>query len=184
MSAVPAASASPAAAAVLSSPPAPAVTDATAATEAELHEAVVHFLPVEDPSTLLYERASGGVNNKCTYVKNKEGEEYVLRIYNNGLNTPRVAYEHAVLRLLASKQFSFEVPVPMSVRSDPTGTATSVLLASGASACCFRRIRGGAADSSSLDTARAIGAATAELVNGMKGLSIDLPLPNPLYRNM
>jgi len=169
---------------VMSTVPAiPAVTDATAASVAELHEAVVHFLAPEEhpPASLGYTRASGGVNNKCTYVATKDGQEYVLRIYNNGGNSKRVDYEHAVLRMLADKHFSFEVPLPLPVRSDPK--ATSVVLSTGASACMFKRIRGAAADSSN-DVARAIGAATAELVQGMQGMSVDLPLPNPLYRNM
>lgn len=123
-----------------------------------------------------------------------DGHEYVLRIYNNGGNAARVAYEHAVLRLLADKKFSFELPQPLPVLnsapasgsgsgSDPA--PTSALLSSGASACLFPRIRGGAGESaSSTDVARAIGSATAELVRGMEGLTVDLPLPNPLYRNM
>lgn len=126
---------------------------------------------------------------QCYFVHTgaADGREYVLRIYNNGGNAARVAYEHAVLRLLADKKFSFELPQPLPVldsgAADPA--PTSALLSSGASACLFPRIRGGAGESaSSIDVARAIGSATAELVRGMEGLTVDLPLPNPLYRNM
>jgi Ser/Thr protein kinase RdoA (MazF antagonist) len=162
------------------STPAPAITSATLCTDAELHEAVSHFLP-DDPATLKFTRAFGGVNNKCSFLVTPEGKEYLLRIYNNGNNTPRVAYEHAVLKLLSKKQFSFQLPVPLPLLKD--ASATSVLLQSGASACLFPRIPGGPADASS-GTMQAIGKATAELVRGMKDVTVPLPLPNPLYRNM
>lgn len=133
-------------------------------------------------------RFSAGVNNKCTFVSlpaDASGNrvEYLLRIYNNGNNSARVDYEHAVLKQLsAASQFSFALPVPLPLLQRPESTVA--LLKSGASACLFPRIPGGAADASSPAVARSIGRATAELVRGMANLRIDLPLPNPLYRNM
>jgi len=156
-------------------------TDATATSEAELREAAACFLP-DDPAALVFTRCKGGVNNICYYVDGAaSGERYVLRVYNNGFNTPRVEYEHAVLQALAGRRFSFQIPAPLpSLRSGGAGS-THARLASGTEACLFRCIPGGKAV---LGAARAIGAATAELVAGMAGVRIDLPLPNPLYRNI
>lgn len=143
--------------------------------------------------------AHAGVNNKCSYVTVPDAAaasgpprpQYVLRIYNNGGNTDRVRYEHAVLRELAAhNQFSFALPVPLPILAHKASSeagatqGTIALLKSGASACLFPCIPGGPADASSPAVARAIGRASAELVRGMSGLRIDLPLPNPLYRNM
>ena len=117
------------------------------------------------------------MNNKVYYVQDATGAKYVLRVYNNGFNKPRVAYEHAVLTALAGSPFSFEIPTLVKTVD---GTATSVSLSTGTDACLFKLISGGPAK---LSDARVIGSATAELVAGMAGLRIDLPLPNPLYRN-
>jgi Ser/Thr protein kinase RdoA (MazF antagonist) len=65
--------------------------------------------------------------------------------------------------------------------ADSDDDTTFALLASGASACMFPRIPGGAAP---LGAAGAIGAATAQLVTAMAGLPpLGMPCPNPLYRH-
>jgi homoserine kinase type II len=154
----------------------PAVTDATSSSEEELLEAAAFFLAATPSS---FQRCSGGVNNKVYFVLFGAGDpSFVLRIYNNGANTPRVQYEHAVLAQLAAVPFStFAVPTLL-----PTLAGTTYAkLASGADACLFNRIPGVEAK---VGDARAIGAATAELVARMAGMTVPLPLPNPLYKNI
>jgi homoserine kinase type II len=155
----------------------PVVTDATAASEPLLKEAAACFLPASD---LCFKRTQGGVNNRCYYIATTDAvDAYVLRIYNNGFNTPRVHYEHAVLAALADTKLSFSVPKPVKTLADPTSTIA--ILSTGDAACMFHVIPGGGAG---LGAARSIGAATAELLEAMKDIRIDLPLPNPLYRNI
>ena len=83
-------------------PAAPAVTDATAASDAELLEAASLILGRDAAAGATFTRASGGVNNRCYYLRTAAGGEFVLRIYNNGFRSDRVLYEHAVLRALAA----------------------------------------------------------------------------------
>lgn len=162
----------------------PVVTDATAASDAELREAAAHFL---ESASLRFTRTAGGVNNRVYYVEDGEGSHFVLRIYNNGENLARVVYEHAVLTTLAERlaaaPLPFEVPslIPVRPPISAGSTATAARIASGAHACLFRRIPGGAA---TLSAAGAIGRATAGLVSAMASLRVPLALPNPLYRNL
>jgi homoserine kinase type II len=166
---------------VAGAPGGPAVTDATAATPEELREAALHFLPAESVDGATFERSTGGVNNRCATMTTAAGAQYLIRIYNNGLNHARVAYEHAVLQALRPKRFTFRVPQPLPALSDG---ATMVQLASGTDACIFEFIPGTGA---SLKAARGIGRATAELVAGMADVHVPgfdrAKLPNPLYRN-
>lgn len=37
-----------------------------------------------------FERCGGGVNNANYYVTTAAGDRYVMRVYNNGNNEPRV----------------------------------------------------------------------------------------------
>lgn len=121
------------------------------------------------------------MNNKCTYVYDESGAEkktFLCRIYNNGFNEKRVAYEHAVLAQLADKKLEFDIPRAMPALKD--GSSTYVELSTGAHACFFKCIPGGPP---TLAAARSIGKATASLLAAMSDVTVDLPLPNPLYRN-
>jgi len=82
---------------------------------------------------------TGGVNNVVQYVDTSSGVRYVLRIYNNGLNTGRVKFEHAVLKALEPEKFSFEIP--RYLPSLETGE-TFMPLPSGASCCLCHLIPG------------------------------------------
>jgi Ser/Thr protein kinase RdoA (MazF antagonist) len=157
--------------------PPPVVTDATTTDAATLLTAAALFLPVEPAPT--FTRCTGGVNNVVFYVDRPGHARLILRIYNNGRNTPRVAYEHAVLRLLSPLRFSFATPRPLPARSDG---ATFAMLPSGVAACVTECIPGCPAENGH---ARAIGRATAELVAGMASLRVPegVPAVNPLYRN-
>ena len=193
-----------------SAPPArasvPVVTDATAADAAELADAASLFIPKE-AAPLSFTRNSGGVNNKCYRVSVGNVEalpqalrggdgSFILRIYNNGGNTPRVAYEHEVLRQLhadspgkGSRAASLlpvllPQPLPPLVTASPP-SSFAPLSSTRAEACLFRVIPGRAPE---LASARSIGRATARLVKAMEGMRLDsstgFPLPNPLYQNI
>jgi hypothetical protein len=54
-------------------PAPPAVTDATAASEAELREAASLLLGDAAAAGSTFTRASGGVNNKCYYLETAAG---------------------------------------------------------------------------------------------------------------
>ena len=50
-----------------------------------------------DMDTLLPNKpTTGGVNNVVQYGETKEGERFVLRIYNNGNKSEKVVFEHEV----------------------------------------------------------------------------------------
>jgi hypothetical protein len=157
--------------------PPPVITDATNSDEATLLAAASLFLPAPLSSTFL--RCTGGVNNVVFYLDRPDHPRLILRIYNNGRNTARVAYEHAVLHLLAPLRFSFSTPRPLPSLSDGSSFA---LLPSGAACCVTECIPGGVAENGD---ARAIGRATAELVRGMAPLRVPegVKAVNPLYRN-
>jgi Ser/Thr protein kinase RdoA (MazF antagonist) len=57
-------------------------------------EALAFFLDDEEAAL---DPTTGGVNNIVQYVDTSKGERYVLRVYNNGFDTPRVKFEHAIL---------------------------------------------------------------------------------------
>lgn len=117
---------------------------------------------------------SGGVNNMVQYVDTPSGERLVLRIYNNGCNTPRVLFEHAILDSLHELgPFSFALP---KYRRAPGG-ATSVLLSSGASACISQLIPGGLPKTADPEP---IGAATGELLMALGKVpppAVECPTP-------
>lgn len=50
-----------------------------------------------DDAGAVLDPTTGGVNNIVQYVDTSGGERFVLRIYNNGCDTPRVKFEHAIL---------------------------------------------------------------------------------------
>lgn len=158
----------------------PVTTSATIAQDADLREAAAAFL-ADDPATLTFERCKGGVNNKCYYLTRADGTRYLIRLYNNGRNTPRVQWEHEVLRALESAHLPFQLPKLVPVKGG--SGETFALLADGSAACMFVAIPGGGAP---LSAARNIGKATAQLVKAMAALP-PLPgaasCPNPLYRN-
>lgn len=141
-----------------------------------MREGALKFLPAAEVDGGVFERASGGVNNKCAHLRTASGSQYLLRIYNNGENHARVAYEHAVLTALKDRKFSFSVPHLVPALDD---RATMVRLSSGTDACMFVTIPGTGA---TLKAARGIGRATAELVAGLVGVHVPGECPNPLYR--
>ena len=188
----------------------PVVTDATLASPEELVEAAGFFFSL--PRSMTFSRTSGGVNNAVYYADppgTPEGAHaFVLRVYRNGNNTPRVVYEHAVLAALGERaaSLSFSVPEPLPVLTARVKDAgphahahahalehgrgraahaptTFALLRSGAACCVFKCIPGGAAP---LSAAGNIGRATAELLGALAHVTLDKEARavNPQYRRM
>lgn len=159
-----------------------AVTDATGASQVELEEAISLFLPNEALSSLSFTRCEGGANNKV-YRVDCDGSSYILRIYNNGLNTPRVEYEHALLSLLRAPweamKPAWEIPTLIPSKAGEVSAG----LKDGARACLFKVIPGRGA---SMTSTRSIGRSTAQLLNLMAKVDESAlpPCPNPLYRNL
>jgi homoserine kinase type II len=157
----------------------PVITSATSSSLEELKEAAGKFFKQIDG--LYFTKCGGGVNNRVYYVEKQDEKIAVLRIYNNGFNTQRVFYEHAVLKSLENHQFSFKIPHLIRALNGET----SVELSDGARACLFEMIPGTAAE---IRDAFAIGKSTAELVTAMATLpaisDVEIKCPNPLYRNL
>lgn len=65
----------------------------------------------------------------------------MLRVYNNGLNSARVVYEHAVLEALRASGRPLSFALPRALPSLGDGP-THVRLAGGAEACLFELIPG------------------------------------------
>ena len=91
------------------------------------------------------------------YILTPKGEKYVLRIYNNGLNSKRVLFEHVILdQLMLNNKFSFQLPTAIkSIKGKSSGTGdagnegvlnsgglTHVVLSNGAEASLFKFIPG------------------------------------------
>mmetsp|Transcript_15709 Transcript_15709/g.21623 ORF Transcript_15709/g.21623 Transcript_15709/m.21623 type:complete len:399 (+) Transcript_15709:82-1278(+) len=125
----------------------------------------------DDPSTVDMVPTTGGVNNICQFVTLPNGEKYLLRIYNNGLDTTRVAFEHSVLQQLEGVEMSFKVPKFLPVKGQEGGS-TFAELSNGAQACLVEVIPGGLPK---LTCVRDIGRASGELNKqlGVVGANVD-----------
>ena len=81
----------------------------------------------------------GGVNNYCDHVR-VNGDRFVLRIYNNGKDYPRIIFEHKVLlELLKTSSLSCRIPTPIKSMKDGL---THVRLSNGFEATLFEYIPG------------------------------------------
>ena len=98
---------------------------------------------VQKPKDLQFSLTSGGVNNHMFYVTcpGDNVPSYVLRIYNNGLNTRRVDFEHQIIKLLQPHVSECSFAIPVAVES-LNGRETYVTLSTGAAATLFRFIPG------------------------------------------
>ena len=119
---------------------------------------------------------SGGVNNVVQYVEDSSGKRYILRVYNNGLNSVRVKWEHDILSKLKGKQLSFSIPTMLPALA--TGE-THVKLSSGAEACAMDLIPG---TLPKLTAVEDIGRASGELCTALADVAVDAAAsPNPPY---
>ena len=109
--------------------------------DADLLKACAAFL-ADGPFALA--PTSGGVNNHVRYVDDATGARRVVRLHNNGQDTARVIFEHAVLdaagRAAAARKLPFAIPKALKSLED--GTSTFVVLPSGDAACVFELIPG------------------------------------------
>lgn len=108
-------------------------------------EALAKFLRPSEIEEAEIVPTQGGVNNIVQYVSYKtpsgEKKRVILRIYNNGLNSARVRFEHEILKQLNTVQLSFSVPSMLSSLVDKD--VTNVKLSNGAEACMVEIIPGG-----------------------------------------
>ena len=114
------------------------------------------------------------MNNVVQYVQCGE-KRLVLRVYNNGENAARVAFEHAVLNELRKHPLSFAIPTTLPALD---GGASHVPLTNGAEASMFELIPG---TLPKLTHVRPIGRATGELTTAMYKISLPLESPTAPY---
>ncbi len=60
---------------------------------------------------------SGGTNNLVWLTETQDGERYVLRLFPDLSQLPRLRYEAALLRALSNKDLPFRLPLPIMTRS-------------------------------------------------------------------
>jgi len=121
---------------------------------------------------------SGGVNNMVNYVETENGNRYILRIYNNGNNSPRVKFEHDILRELSKIDLSFEIPKTLPSLKD---RQAHVLLSSGTEACVFEVIPGALPKTASPTD---IGRAAGELNSALEKIDVDISGCAPPYYDL
>lgn len=157
--------------------------DATSCSDEALTEGALGFLDASG-GPLSFRKASGGMNNRVYYVAQGDAT-FVIRVYNNGGNGARVAYEHRILLELERRFVAF-FELPRLLRSHRGTTAVAVsCMEPGTEACMFRVIRGQTAAVTSAATAASAGEATAVLVGAMLGLDLSsVPCPNPRFRDV
>lgn len=153
-------------------------------------EALSFFLPnlenVEIKPTV------GGVNNYCDHIilydditkpelERNILDRFVLRIYNNGLDRPRVDFEHSVLQKLlelSKTSFPLSFKIPTSMVSIKDSESTRVILSNGYEATLFEYIPGILPKKK---YANDIGRASGELVSALSQIDLDVMSPNPRF---
>jgi hypothetical protein len=83
-------------------------------------EAIRKF--VDETNVIAMEPTKGGVNNIVQYITLKSGRKLLLRIYNNGFDTPKVEFEHELLRQLNLLQANSQNKFSFQVRNKQSGT--------------------------------------------------------------
>ena len=117
-------------------------------------------------------------SNVVQYVTTADGQKFVLRCYNNGNNTARVRFEHAVLSAVrALGPLSFALPEALPSLSGET----TVPLANGAQACLFTLIPG---TLPKLSAVKSIGAASGELSTALARVSVVMASPTAPYHDL
>jgi homoserine kinase type II len=155
------------------------------ANEGELIAACEAFAPGE---TFTLSDTSGGVNNHVRYADCDNGDRYVVRLYNNGQETDRVAFEHAVLAAVEPRVRESDAGfvVPRALKAKNGSGETYAVLPSGDCASVFELIPGSLPKTRFAD---AVGEATAALSACMEEAEGDVRAvfptsPTSVYRNI
>ena len=167
---------------------APAVVSTStfaSADDAELRMTCEAFAP---GSAFALTDTSGGVNNHVRYCDCENGERFVVRLYNNGRETDRVAFEHAVLRAVEPKVAACDsgFVVPRALEAKDGSGARYVVLPSGDCGSVFELIPGSLPKTRFAD---AVGEATAALSKCMEEAESEVravaPVsPTSVYRDI
>lgn len=140
-----------------------------------LEEAAAKFLP---SNSYKFEPTTGGVNNVVRYIETGDGKRFILRVYNNGNDSHRVRFEHAILQQLAEMNLSYLIPT--TVPSLQTGSSHAPL-SNGAEASLFYIIPG---KLPKLTMVKEIGQASGELNSAIAKVKLDMVSPNPPYYDL
>ena len=105
-------------------------------------EALSKFFDDDIVSDIKLTPSTGGVNNIVQFVTLPNGEQELLRIYNNGCDEQRVKFEHEILKQLNKFESELSFQVPNFVASKEDSTKTMVRLSNGADACMCKIIPG------------------------------------------
>ena len=116
------------------------------------------------------------MTNLVSYVKHGDTTS-IVRVYNNGENTARVRFEHAILAELRKVKHTLSFAIPETLPA-LNGGGSFVKLSNGAEASMFKLIPG---TLPKLTCARAIGVATGELTRAMFDVKLDLHSPTAPY---
>ena len=87
-----------------------------------IQEVISVFLP---QSCWEAERGYGGMNN-TTYMLKRDGERYVLRVYETHTDLVKIAFEHHVLSALRESDFGLMVPAPVKAIKGDGSTFHSI----------------------------------------------------------
>jgi hypothetical protein len=135
-------------------------------TDMELDKEALGKFLVYSTDSLEITPTSDGVNDIVQYVTLPSGEKELLQIHNNGCDTQRVKFEHAILRQLNEQTLSFSVPCFLPSKHG----STIVRLGNGADACMVKLIPGSLPK---LTCAGDIGRTTGELNTALTQIDVD-----------
>jgi homoserine kinase type II len=131
------------------------------ATKVDMDEAKLALsMFIDDPDAKIT-ATDGGANNIVQYVDTSDGKRFVLRIYNNGMDSGRVTYEHSVLGKIDTSNLPFQIPE--YVPSLKTGK-TMMELPSGTQSCLCKLIPGSLPKTSD---PKPLGFATGSIMNAL-----------------
>lgn len=120
-----------------------------------------------------------GWNNTTRFVE-KNGQRWVLRIYETHRDVDKIRYEHEILLALNELKLPFQVPYPM--RCDDGSTLIQLTDGSERLACLFSYIEGRRPEENDAAIVHAIGQATGQLRKALSELKVkSKPLYPPYY---